>query len=1548
MMVIHRNPSMPLALHGLFRGAFKGLLLLLAAALSPKLAAQQLEAEAWTTQTGLQTEATSDAGGGLNVGWIDANDWAEYLNRPLAAGNWMIDARMATMATGRSIQLYVDDVLKTTVTYAGNTAGWQNWITVASPQFNVAAGGNHKVRLVFPGNNMNLNWIKFVPQTVDGIAPSVPTGLNSPSQSNTTVNLSWTGSTDNVGVTGYDVYKGGVLSASLGNVVAYQAGGLTANTAYSFQVRARDAAGNASALSGALNVSTTNTATANLLVNGDFSNAFANWNMYQGVPLNVSGEYAVNVPVAGNVYDVNLVQILPLTQGGKYTLTFRARSNANRTIVGGWGLAEAPWTNQSITVNLTTAWTDYVLSAVSTVPSLANSRVFFDVGGMTGEVHIDNVVLAKETIADVQAPSVPAGLASPAQANTTINLAWTGSTDNVGVTGYDVYKGGVLLASLGNVTVYQATGLAANTAYSFQVLAKDAAGNKSALSPAVNVTTANGQTALLIEAEAWTLQNGLQTEATTDVGGGLNVGWIDALDWAEYANQPLAAGTYRLEARIATMDVNRSIQLSVDGALLTTLGYAGNTGGWQTWATAVSGNFTVPASGNHLIRIGFPGNNMNLNWIRLVPTAPDLQAPTLPANVASPAQTGTTADLTWTASTDNVAVAGYEIHVNGILKSVVGPVTASQITGLALQTTYSVRILAFDAAGNKSALTAAINVTTTNAANLNGIYAVTNRNSSKCVEVSGGSVANGAVVIQNECDGSRAQKWELTLAGANVYKLKNVNSGKVLDVTGAGSTNDVQQWDDVNGAAQQWRVLPAATGYFTLNATSDVSECLDIFGVSKANGATLQTYGCNGLASQQFALAPTEATTACVAGAPASAAIATQELWPGVGFTQPMELVQEPAAAGNAWIVMDKLGMIRRVLDDAADNVNRVFLNMEAKVTNSGESGLASFAFDPEYGVSNRYVYLTYLSSAPQELRLSRFTANANGTAVDPAIPEVVLFRFAQASDIHHSGGLAFGPGPVAGANYLYLSVGDNGTNATGDLTPLKVTQMNWPNGKILRFSQAEFRSAAQLPWNYANGATNPYIVATGLRNPWRLSFDGDDMWISNVGFDKNEEINKFNVKTEIGVNFGWPWCEGNTCCTAGIDCSLGGQLPPMPNNLTPPFYAYPRSDGPTGEGAVIGGFVYRGTAMPGLAGKYIFTDFVDQEVYSLDPATKVRTRILSNAGNIADIGKDRNGEIMLTDYGRSNIYRIVPGAGGPLLAWPPQNLADAGCFESLNNGNPVPKASVRRFNVAQKFWSDGADKERMVSLPAGSTINVTDPDNWTLPIGGVTIKNFFWQGSIFETRLFVRHTDATYAGYTYKWTAPNAATLVSADGDTKDLGGGMIWKYPSRSQCMTCHNEKVGGSIALETRQMNVGSQLADMAHQGMFNIANPAPLAPFPDFKDWTVPIGDRANAYMHVNCANCHRGPAESAAGRATWDARYNTPLANKKACDETPIEPVGGSADERIIKPGNHTLSTVWLRAHQRTSQYMPPLGSSVPDAEGVDMLRDWMNQLTGCQ
>ncbi|WP_051947409.1 fibronectin type III domain-containing protein [Muricauda sp. MAR_2010_75] len=235
--------------------------------------------------------------------------------------------------------------------------------------------------------------ITFTKPTPDTQNPTAPT-LSSTGHAVTTADLSWSGATDNVGVTGYKVFKDGVLEATLGTVSTYQVTGLTASTTYSFTVTALDAATNESAPSNAVSVTTNSSA-------------------------------------------------------------------------------------------------------------------------------------------DTQAPTAPT-LSSSGQTDTTANLSWSGATDNVGVTGYKVFKDGVLEITLGTVSSYQVTGLTASTSYSFTVRALDAAAIESSPSNAVSVTTNAGS------------------------GGGSSV-WTESGSTASYTG----------EVAIGTTSVPSGYKLAVEGNIRT-------------------------------------------------------------------------------------------------------------------------------------------------------------------------------------------------------------------------------------------------------------------------------------------------------------------------------------------------------------------------------------------------------------------------------------------------------------------------------------------------------------------------------------------------------------------------------------------------------------------------------------------------------------------------------------------------------------------------------------------------------------------------------------------------------------------------------------------------------------------------------------------------------------------------------------------------------------------------------------------------------------------
>src|SRR5215471_14369070 len=278
---------------------------------------------------------------------------------------------------------------------------------------------------------------------------------------------------------------------------------------------------------------------------------------------------------------------------------------------------------------------------------------------------------------DTTAPTAPAGLAASAASSSQINLSWGASTDNVGVTGYRVYRGGALVATLGTVTSYQNTGLSPSTTYSYTVQAFDAAGNSSAQSAAASATTAAAP-----DTAAPSTPAGLTASAVSSTQ--INLSWGASTDDVGVAGYRV----YRNGTLLVTLGAVTTLQ-NTGLSPSTTYSYtvqaidaAGNASGQSAAASAT----TLAAAGD---------------------TTPPSAPTGLKATVVSSAQI----NLTWKASTDNVGVAGYTVYLNGVALTTT-TATSFQHTGLAPSTTYSYRVSAFDAAGNSSAATAAVSAKT--------------------------------------------------------------------------------------------------------------------------------------------------------------------------------------------------------------------------------------------------------------------------------------------------------------------------------------------------------------------------------------------------------------------------------------------------------------------------------------------------------------------------------------------------------------------------------------------------------------------------------------------------------------------------------------------------------------------------------------------------------------------------------------------------------------------------------------------------------------------
>jgi uncharacterized repeat protein (TIGR03806 family) len=716
------------------------------------------------------------------------------------------------------------------------------------------------------------------------------------------------------------------------------------------------------------------------------------------------------------------------------------------------------------------------------------------------------------------------------------------------------------------------------------------------------------------------------------------------------------------------------------------------------------------------------------------------------------------------------------------------------------------------------------------------------------------------------------------------------------------------------GTAGDGQVIPGGGNAGTGGAPTTIDPCTDCV---------------------EFGLDARPANPTCLAGDAPPTAYEWEPVWEGVTFGTVLKAV--PSADGTEMYLAQKEGVILAVPMDPAATQGRELLDLSGLVNSTAESGVLSLAVHPDFE-NNGYVYVTY-SMMDHSTRVSRFQSMDGGLTLDPA-SEAVIVEHSQLRGTHHGGDMAFGAD-----GYLYVSFGDNnsGDPPHDAATSFLATDPMSRYGKVIRVDVNVPGDGFNVPADnpYANGGGLPEVYAMGFRNPWRFSFDRetDELWLGDPGEEANGNVGDDGManpweeidRVVLGGNYGWPSFQGTHCYHT---CTMEQGLPPE--------YEYSHNGGPA---AIVGGYVYRGSALPGMYGKYIFGDYEQTEIWAYDPMTQM-TESLGFGGNPVSFAQDNDGELYVSREG-GTIEKLVDsnaGAGGfPML------LSETGCFKP-DAPTQVVDAAIP-FTVSVPLWSDGADKARFVALPDGETMGVAADGDITLPVGAVTIKNFSWQGQLFETRFFVRHNDGSYYGYSYEWNdAQTEATLVSGQGKARSLPG-LEWSYPSTAQCFTCHSDAAGRSLGLEVRQLNsVGTygalranQLDTLVHIGVLS-APATPLEAYVPLSIAATPVEVRAKSYLAVNCSNCHRpgGP-----GRGTMDARFDTPLAEMGVCNQAPEHGNLEVAGSTLLTPGNHMSSVMWLRMSQRDADFMPPIASKLPDEPAAAVLAEWIDSLATC-
>jgi len=350
-------------------------------------------------------------------------------------------------------------------------------------------------------------------------------------------------------------------------------------------------------------------------------------------------------------------------------------------------------------------------------------------------------------------------------------------------------------------------------------------------------------------------------------------------------------------------------------------------------------------------------------------------------------------------------------------------------------------------------------------------------------------------------------------------------------------------------------------------------------------------------------------------------------------FQSPLDVAAAPGDTGRVFVV-ERAGRIWLV---EGSDPPRLFLDLHTVVnswsgvtTTPSENGLASIAFAPDYATSGRF-FVFYTSSAPGDCdptnsnvcddRLVEFRrSGADPDAADPTAVRTVLVVPHRDSAVHHSGQLQFGYDGL-----LYVSTGDGGNPGDGNHRAQDPSSLS---GKLLRL-------------DVHAGNPTPQQWALGVRNPYRYAFDAGtgDLFLGEVGENTAEEIDHLAFGAAPGANFGWSACEGDLLFVPG---PAGSTHDPCPSNpvpgYVPPLLTYPHSSATFCSGAVVGGYVVRDPTVPELLGRYLYGDYCQGWIRSVDP---------SAAGGAQDTGLS---VALLSAFGQdANCRLYVTSLAGPV-----------------------------------------------------------------------------------------------------------------------------------------------------------------------------------------------------------------------------------------------------------------------------------------------------------
>ena len=747
-----------------------------------------------------------------------------------------------------------------------------------------------------------------------------------------------------------------------------------------------------------------------------------------------------------------------------------------------------------------------------------------------------------------------------------------------------------------------------------------------------------------------------------------------------------------------------------------------------------------------------------------------------------------------------------------------------------------------------------------------------------------------------------------------------------------------------------WTTFDIGTGTLTgapLEEHVGVYGAIEISVSDGADASSLAPFSITveqpGPQAAQFGLDERPGNSSCRAVAPPdNANIGVQRVFASLSLDNVTALAQ-PRNDDSAWYFATRDGLIGRFDNSSDVSSFTVILDHRSVVTVPSDGGLIQLVFHPDFPVDRR-VFVNYSKAAADgvataDIIIASFELAADGSSIDPQ-SETVLLQWPR-GQFHQGGYMAFDPNGL-----LQLGFGDGapqgdpGGNAQDPANLL---------GKVLRIdvnSASPYAIPPDNPYAGSGGVPREEILAIGVRNPFRGDIDIETgrAYVADVGRSQREEVSE----VVPGSNLGWNIKEGTTCHSE----QYGSCSDPT---LVDPLVEYVRNDG---NCAIIGGYFYRGEAIPGLIGRFVFADYCSSKISAVelgDDGQPFELPLVPGGigiGRISAFAKGADGELYVATG--SQIHKLLPATNETGSAGPASALSQTGCFDEQDPG--IPAAGLIPYDLRSALWSDGAAKRRWMALPDGSTIDLASDGDFLFPAGTVLVKEFSIDGEPIETRLLMKSDTGAWNGYSYEWRGDDAFLLPA--GKEKLLDNGQTWHFPSRGECLRCHTSEANVSLGPEIGQLNgdliysqtnrIANQLATLDHIGLFTngIPNtPDQLPALAGLTETHQAVSRRARSYLHSNCSGCHRGAGVT---QSSMDLRATASRIAMNVCNIDPSFGDLGIAGAKIISPGQSDLSVLPARPSSTDPlERMPPLGTSIVHELAISTLRSWIDSVSSC-